>query len=98
MGRFLHYSDFLAVKIADYRGFRDYTDSKIRVIRFICLIRDSDIFPSIAPSPSGCRTYNPVNLFLFFRVMLIEFVQNIWPEELFLDTFWITRIKITGVT
>ncbi len=42
MGRFLHYSDFFAVRMADYRGFGDYTESKILTIRFICLIRDSD--------------------------------------------------------
>ena len=44
MGRFLYYSDFFAVRIADYRGLREDADSKIRAIRFICLIRDSDIF------------------------------------------------------
>ena len=29
MGRLLHYNDFFAVRIADYRGLKDYTDSKI---------------------------------------------------------------------
>ena len=47
MGRSLHYSDFFAVRIADYRGLRDYADKKICTIRFVCLIRDSDIFRSL---------------------------------------------------
>ena len=47
MGRFLHNPNPLTVRIADYRGLKDNTDSKIRVIRFICLIRDSDIFRSL---------------------------------------------------
>ena len=46
MGRFLHNPNPLTVRIADYRGLRDYTDKKIRAIRFICLIRNSDIFRS----------------------------------------------------
>ena len=41
MGRFLHNPNPLTVRIADYRGLRDYTDKKIRAIR---LIRNSDIF------------------------------------------------------
>ena len=44
LSNFLHNPNPLTVKIADYRGLRDDTDSKIRAIRFICLIRDSDIF------------------------------------------------------
>ena len=43
----LHNPNPLIVSIADNRGFRDYTDSKIRAICVILLIRDSDIFRSL---------------------------------------------------
>ena len=43
----------LVVRITDCHGLTDYPDPKIRAIRFICLIRDSDNFRRLHnPNPS----------------------------------------------